>query len=212
MVGAGEADSAQEAAAEEVGRLGAGVTGTPTLRHVHLEACRSTQDEVLDELANADGGAIVAVSCDRQIDGRGREGRRWEQPPCGALLVSVGIRGPLPAAVLQELPRRVARAVCAVVDPTASLADPRVAWKAPNDLVDVDGAKLGGILVDARTTGSSVDHVVVGIGINARGERFTTSDGRDATTLEQVVGAQAQLELLRGRVVDAVAGELTRTN
>jgi BirA family biotin operon repressor/biotin-[acetyl-CoA-carboxylase] ligase len=148
--------------------------------HVHLEACDSTQDEVRARLTSVDPGSVVAVSADSQRAGRGREGRAWQDPPGAGLMLSVGRRGPLPLSVLEELPRRVADAVLEAVDAGRR----HVVWKAPNDLVSAaGGAKVGGILVDARTTGEQVDQVIVGIGLNVDGPAFTTADGRAATSL-----------------------------
>lgn len=151
------------------------------LKLVELDSCESTQDEVRARLAGAAPHGVVAVVARSQGAGRGREGRRWEDPPGGALLVSVGVRGPLPIAVLDALPARLGEALLLLLDPDARA----ICWKAPNDLVAiVGGDKVAGILVDARTTGTDVDEVVVGFGCNVDGAAFTTSDGRAATTLQ----------------------------
>jgi BirA family biotin operon repressor/biotin-[acetyl-CoA-carboxylase] ligase len=156
-----------------------------SIHRIHLDACDSTQEEVRERLGEADPGVVVAVTTDSQRAGRGREGRVWEDAPGGAIMLSVGRRGPLPVEVLDELPRRVADVLLATFG-----AGDRVAWKAPNDLVDSEDAKLAGILVDARTVGDEVEHVIVGVGLNAGGAAFTTEDGRRATTLE-ALGVEA---------------------
>ena len=171
-----------------------------------VDRCASTQDEVVDRLAAAQPGAVLAVATGAQERGRGREGRRWEQSAGEALALSIGVRGPSAALELGELPRRVGDAVRAELGT-------ELAWKAPNDLVDPrTGAKVAGILVDVLTVGDDVEHAVVGIGINLRGTPFTTSDGRAATSVEAARGAPvgetpAQIAASLAR---RIAGELTR--
>jgi BirA family transcriptional regulator, biotin operon repressor / biotin---[acetyl-CoA-carboxylase] ligase len=151
---------------------------------IELDVVDSTQDEVRVRLQSSAPGCVVAVSARSQRDGRGREGRTWQDPPGEALMLSIGVRGPLATLVLQDLPRRVVQALLdAIVDGVPGAAG-QIAWKAPNDLVArKGGAKLGGVLVDARTTGASVDQLIVGIGLNLDGPAFHTSDGRRATSI-----------------------------
>lgn len=88
-----------------------------------------------------------AVLADHQTAGRGRRDRAWEAPPGTALLASFV----LPFRPLASLAAGVA---------AAEACGPGVRLKWPNDLL-LDGAKLGGILVEV------VDgRAVVGIGIN----------------------------------------------
>lgn len=168
-----------------------------TPRIVQLEQVASTQAELQALLDDTPAGEVVAVLARSQRAGLGREGRTWQDPPGAAVLLSVGARE-LPVAVLDDLPRRVAEAVLDL------LALPTLAWKAPNDLVGAaDGAKVGGVLVDARTLGP-VARVAVGIGINVDGPAFTTADGRAATTLAALGGPGDAVEV-GTRIAAAVA-------
>ncbi len=172
---------------------------------VELDRCPSTQDEVLARLADTEPGTLVAVRARSQQDGRGREGRAWQDPPGAALLLSVGVRGPLDITVLEALPARLGMALLELLAP-----DGQLQWKAPNDLVaSFGGAKVAGILVDARTVGIHVEHVVVGFGCNVAGPAFTTADGRDASTLE-AVGAPTG-DGLAERVAAVIADTLEYT-
>ena len=175
-----------------------------TISIVELASCASTQDEVLARLAGAGAGEVVVVRARTQQAGRGREGRTWQDPPGEALLLSVGVRGPLDVTVLDALPSRIGLALLEVLAP-----DGQLRWKAPNDLVaSRGGAKVAGILVDARTVGAHVDHVVVGVGCNVRGAAFTTTDGRDATTLAAIGAPVDELARLAARVATAIRDEL----
>lgn len=178
-----------------------------SIEMIALDACESTQDEVRAQLADAAPGTAIAVRAREQVAGRGREGRGWQNPPGTALLMSIGMRGPLPVRVLQELPLRVAGVVLDVLEQLAPGARGVISWKAPNDLVAaVDGAKVAGILVDARTTGDAVEQLIVGIGLNLDGAAFQTGDGRTATSVAQLTGHAPGVE----RTGDIVAAGVLR--
>lgn len=183
------------------------MTRTPIVRLGRVE---STQDELRERLALAPAGAVLAVAADEQVAGRGRDGRRWEQSPGAAIAISVGRHGPLDAVVLVDLPRRVAQAVLARLLQLDPELGGRVAWKAPNDIVDArDGSKLAGVLVDARSVGHEVREVLVGVGINVAGGPFTTEDGRRATTVAHLAGHEVDHERLLAGLADAIAAELS---
>ncbi len=173
---------------------------------VELATCQSTQDEVFARLEAAAPGEVVAVRAAVQRAGRGREGRAWQDPPGEALLLSVGVRGPLDVTVLDALPARLGQALLEMLAP-----DGQLRWKPPNDLVaSAGGAKVAGILVDARTVGTHVQHVVVGFGCNLRGSAFTTSDGRAATSLEAIGAPLDSTEQLAREAAMAIWRELRR--
>ncbi len=90
-------------------------------------------------------GSIVVA--DHQTAGRGRLDRRWESPPGTALLVSF-VLPPNPALSL----------AAGVAAAHACGSGVRLKW--PNDLL-LEGAKVGGILVEVRPTTA-----ICGVGIN----------------------------------------------
>lgn len=111
----------------------------------YLGTVTSTQD-VLRAWADAPARALVVA--ERQTQGRGRRGRRWESP-AGNLYFSL-LLGP---DVDDWLPLRAGVALAEVA---------QVGWlKWPNDLVAPDGRKLGGILVE-RSGG----RILLGVGLN----------------------------------------------
>jgi len=110
-------------------------------RVVRLQSVTSTQDVA----RTMPIGSIVVA--DHQTAGRGRLDRRWESPPGTALLVSFVLR---PNPVLSLAAGVAAAQACGV--------GVRLKW--PNDLL-LDGAKVGGILVEVTPTTA-----ICGIGIN----------------------------------------------
>ena len=112
-------------------------------------------------LAAKGAGDWTVVVADLQTQGRGREGRRWESRK-GGLWFSVILRPKIPAgrvSLLQFLASNATR------NAVLELTGVRASVKWPNDLVLKSG-KLAGILVESKTIGDKVSHVIVGIGLN----------------------------------------------
>ena len=126
-----------------------------------VERCTSTNVLLLKE------NDAVLLAAEEQTAGRGRRGRRWHSAPGAGLTVSLGRRIRRPA---RELAALSLVAGVAAASALRALGVRQAALKWPNDLV-VDGAKLGGILVEARTAGSrrsDGSYAVIGLGINCR--------------------------------------------
>lgn len=113
---------------------------------------------------------------ERQTAGRGRRGRAWDSPE-GNLALSVIVDGGAKAAAPGLLSLATAIAVAQACETFAV----DVALKWPNDLM-VEGAKLGGILIEAAGS----DRYVVGLGINIRAR--PTIEGRPTISLADVCG------------------------
>lgn len=123
----------------------------------HLAECGSTNTEALAHLRN--GGGPLIVSADRQTAGRGRLGRAWQSDDAS---LTFSVARPMPAELdLSGLSLAVGCTVADVLDP----AGERVRLKWPNDLF-LDGAKLGGILIETVPLPNQQRGVVIGIGLN----------------------------------------------
>ena len=121
-----------------------------------VERCGSTNDLLLKKIPETP----VLIAAEEQTAGRGRRGRRWHSAPGAAVIFSLGRRINRPA---RELPALSLVAGVAATRALRALGAEKAALKWPNDLV-IDGAKLGGILVESRNT----NYAVIGIGINCR--------------------------------------------
>mgnify|MGYP001333700877 CR=1 FL=1 len=111
----------------------------------------------------AEAGApegTVAVA-DRQTAGRGRLRRTWWSPP-GGLWMSTILRPRLLPARLPVLTLAVAAAVAEALE---AWVERPVALKWPND-VEIDGRKVGGILLEMVAQPDAAEYVVAGTGIN----------------------------------------------
>jgi BirA family transcriptional regulator, biotin operon repressor / biotin---[acetyl-CoA-carboxylase] ligase len=128
----------------------------------HHRLLGSTNDEAkrLAEQGCVHGTVIWA---DEQTAGRGRQGRAWQSPP-GNLLFSVVLRPSVPAPRVAELGFLAAVVTAECIAELVPRGD-GVALKWPND-VQVDGAKVAGILPEAQSTGETLGWAVLGVGLN----------------------------------------------
>ena len=121
-----------------------------------LGRCTSTNSVLLKGPCT---GAVL-LAAEEQTAGRGRRGRRWHSAPGAGITFSLS----------RSLQREAAglSLVAGVALPRAlrALGVAQAALKWPNDLL-VNGAKLGGILVETRSQARAT-HAVIGIGLNCR--------------------------------------------
>lgn len=152
----------------------------------------STNLQLLNTPEAQQSAEPVVLMALRQSAGRGRMGRRWEttanalseadradqaniEQLAPAFLGSFAALSPLSPAQLATLPLHVGVALAAYLNTIGCPA--RVKW--PNDLVLADWAKLGGILIETRSSSRGV-WVVIGVGVNwhsapALGDRSTAA-------------------------------------
>jgi len=124
-----------------------------------LDEVESTQDTLRRWAGDgAPTGAVVLAK--RQLAGRGRQGRRWENGGGGNLLVSVLLRHPTPVDDLASFSPLVAWTLEQALAPRVDL---ELKW--PNDLWH-DGRKVAGILLESF--GDPAPAVLVGMGLNLR--------------------------------------------
>ena len=146
----------------------------------------------------------VLLLADEQTAGRGRRGRRWHSAPGAGLTFSLAVTLRRP---LRELAALSLVAGVAVARALHALGVARVALKWPNDIV-VDGAKLGGILVETKSNGGGAIKAVIGIGINLRGAAgLRARVRRDVAALEQF-GAVPDPAVVAGAIGDALLESL----
>jgi BirA family biotin operon repressor/biotin-[acetyl-CoA-carboxylase] ligase len=129
---------------------------------VRWDDVTTSTNDVARELAAGGAPAWSLVGAGHQTAGRGRAGRTWVDQPGGAVMLSLVLRPSLPPARLGLV--SLATGV-AMADAATELSGLGVRCTWPNDL-QVDGAKVGGILAESEVEGEAVRYVVVGIGVN----------------------------------------------
>jgi len=151
-----------------------------------VERCASTNAVLL-----AEGKPNVLLAADEQTAGRGRRGRRWHSAPGAGITFSLAVE------VKRAMTGLSLVAGVAAARALRVLGVEQVALKWPNDLL-VDGAKLGGILVETRGR-----LAVIGIGINYRRDpALETRLRRPLAALDQFIRVE------RDRVIERIATSL----
>ena len=154
-----------------------------------VERCGSTNELLLRE-AKPD----VLLAAQEQTAGRGRRGRRWYSPPGAGVTFSLSALIRRPARELASL-SLVAGVGAARALRALGVAQAALKW--PNDLV-VEGAKLGGILVETRG-----NFAVIGLGINCqRDPALEARLKRPLAALDQYVAVD------RNQLIERVAQSL----
>ncbi len=135
-----------------------------------LNETRSTNDDAA-ALADKIPGEFV-VWTKNQTAGRGREDRRWLSAEGSSLTFSVLMR-----PIDQEIPflsQFTALGALALTDLLESEYAVHAEIKWPNDVL-IREKKVCGILSEINWSGSKIESLVIGIGINLRSEAFTNA-------------------------------------
>jgi BirA family biotin operon repressor/biotin-[acetyl-CoA-carboxylase] ligase len=174
-----------------------------------LDETGSTNDEArADATSGAASGHVVLA--DLQTSGRGSNGRVWSSPRGLDLFVSIVDR---PALSLPELPPLtlavglgVAEAVEQVLEAPGAC---QVKW--PND-VWLHRKKCAGILVETSASGTTVESVVIGIGLNVNRVDFGEELRDIATSLRATQPDRAPFDraLVLARLLFAVEQQVDR--
>ena len=152
------------------------------------DSVASTMD-VASQLARFGARERTAVVTAEQTAGRGRGGRPWQAAAGSALFTTLILRPPVAVHRLSTLPLIAGVAVSEVIEQIVGSA-PLLKW--PNDVwLETDDAtgKVAGILMTSSLRGGSVDHVLVGVGINVLGDAEELPQG--ATTIQAATGVTA---------------------
>lgn len=177
-------------------------------RVTHHGVTDSTSERAFAALADgtaAHGDVHVAES---QTAGRGRLGREWSSPAGGDLYASLVLLPPPPGWPPAGLTMAVGLGVLRGLERLGA-ADLLLDW--PNDVVDVAGAKLAGILVESRGFRSDAPHYVAGFGVNVTRREFPPAllEERPVTSLA-LQGVDTDAAHALTQILDEVDAALTQ--
>lgn len=127
---------------------------------LYLDSCASTNDE-LYTLALDSRNTVDAVVAKTQTAGKGTKGRSFESPPSTGIYLSVLLRDIDGEHILDITPIVGVIVRQALID----IVSVYTKIKPVNDLY-LNEKKVCGILCQANSTGSKVNFVIAGIGIN----------------------------------------------
>jgi len=112
----------------------------------------------------------TVITTDEQTNGRGQRSNSWVSEPKKNLTCSYILRPAFLAAKDQFLlSASVALAVFDLISEIAIEKEVKIKW--PNDVL-VDQQKIAGILIENSLRGNTLDHSIVGIGININQVNF----------------------------------------
>ena len=109
-------------------------------------------------------GLVLTARC--QTAGRGKPGRKWVSPVGKNLLCSILLRPPIAPSQAPMLTQIACRVVAKVLKAKYDIASE---FKRPNDVM-VGSKKICGTLVEAISSPSKLEAVVIGIGLNVNTE------------------------------------------
>ncbi len=161
-------------------------------RSLRVVSCTGStnEDAQNDVKAGVPDGHVVVADCQRA--GRGSHGRSWSSPPGTDLYVSVVDRPQVAPALLPPLTLAVGLAVAETVEALVDKPDcTRVKW--PND-VWLHGRKCAGILVETAHTGSLLEPVVIGIGLNVNRRKWPAELRATAISMASARGPGQRLD------------------
>ncbi len=169
--------------------------------HATIGSTNDRARELLDE-PHGEGRAIVA---EEQTAGRGRRGRTWLSPTGRNLMVSMAVRPRLRAGDAWQLGMAAA---LGGLRGCAAFARLQLKW--PNDLVSLEGAKVGGLLIETTIEGDHLTTLVIGVGINVNWPRIEMPSeiAVGATSLSELAGVEIDRADLLGDLLDALDAEL----
>jgi len=174
-------------------------------RCIHwLESTGSTND-VASRLAESGAEHGTIVVAETQTAGRGRHGRVWFSPSGGGLYASIIIR-PAHAMTGEERPEALLTlaAGVAIAEAVRTLTGLPAKLKWPNDVV-VGSRKLAGILAEAAMQGDTLQHIVLGVGVNLRSAAYPPELAARTTSIEAETNRPAERGSMLAEIVAALA-------
>ncbi len=146
------------------------------LRVIHLKNVDSTNNYTLN-LAVGGVREITVVYADSQTNGKGRRNNSWVSP-CGGLYISFLLR---PKNLLSNISSFPLYFALGAINGLSKAVDARI--KHPNDIM-VNNKKIGGVLVESRIDGQTIDFVIVGIGLNINSRKNELPESATSLYLE----------------------------
>ena len=168
----------------------------------YFDSIGSTNDVAL-EWASQGAPDLSLVAADAQVNGRGREGRKWFSLPGAGLACSLVLRPT--AAERQQIGRFSGLGALALVKALQKHGlTAQIKW--PNDVL-IRGKKVAGILIETVWLGTEIESLVLGLGVNSTPAALPSGEVLNfpATCVETELGRElARFDLLRDLLVEFI--------
>jgi BirA family biotin operon repressor/biotin-[acetyl-CoA-carboxylase] ligase len=148
---------------------------------IHYFSEIDSTNNVAKKLAEEGAKEGTMIIAETQTRGRGRRGKQWISP-AGGVWMSIILRPQIPPSEAPQLTLMTGVAVAETIKKFG--LDVGIKW--PNDIL-IGSRKVCGILTEANAKFSTLDYVVVGIGIdaNVNTENFPSDVQKTATSLKK---------------------------
>ncbi|MDP3034390.1 MAG: biotin--[acetyl-CoA-carboxylase] ligase [Methanobacteriaceae archaeon] len=168
-------------------------------QNIHYFSEIDSTNNVAKKLAEEGAPEGTIIIAETQTRGRGRRGKQWISP-AGGVWMSIILRPQIPPSEAPQLTLMTGVAVAKAIKNKFGL-DVGIKW--PNDIL-IGSRKVCGILTEANAKFSTIDYVVVGIGIdaNVNTENFPSDVQKSVTSLkkelnEDIMGPELVQEFLK---------------
>ena len=166
-----------------------------------IEQCDSTNSLMKSRGDAVPHGHVLAAHT--QTAGRGQRGNSWEAEADRNLTFSMMLRPSGMQAERQfELSMLTSLAILNVLSRHLG-REASLTLKWPNDIYAGD-KKLGGILIEGSISGTTLDYIVLGVGINVNQTVFL-SDAPNPVSMAQLAGHEFGREALLQEIADKIA-------
>lgn len=184
----------------------------------HHSKCREIIHDVLffDEVSSTNRVALemgsngfpdgVVILAESQTEGKGREGRKWFSPAGRNIHLSLLIR---PYISIREYPLFSPASAVGVIKGIQKLTHLEAGIKWPNDIM-IRNKKLGGILLESKTTGDQTTPLVIGVGLNVNIDHksFPPELQTSASSLKAETGAPIDRSDLVNAILEGVSEQI----
>jgi len=145
---------------------------------VYFTETDSTNTRAKDLAAKGAPEGTLVIS-EKQNKGKGRKGRSWFSPSQEGIYASLILR---PSISPSEAQKTTLLTAVVVAEALRTLTGLSVIIKWPNDIL-INGKKIAGILTEMSTEMDSIDHIVVGLGLNVNTPDFPDDIRETATSI-----------------------------
>lgn len=154
--------------------------------------------------ALADQGAAhgTLVVAERQTEGKGRRGRTWDSPEQTGIWMSLILKPDFPPNNASMLTLVMGLSVAKAIE---DLSGAQVKIKWPNDIV-INGKKICGILTEMSAEMEYINHIVIGVGINANTEVFPKEIADIASSIRKETGVAIKRSYLISKIMKYFEG------
>lgn len=128
----------------------------------YFDSLDSTQN-FASSIAKKHGEDGTVVIAETQVSGKGRQGRSWISPK-GGIWLSVILHPRFDVGKVTLVPFAAAIALSSAIKKTLGI---QTELKWPND-VTLSGKKIAGMIIDASIESTSIESLILGVGINFR--------------------------------------------